>query len=283
MITSLSNPKIKDACKLREGNYRRSTGRFLVDGLREIERGGISGVSFLGFFVLESHVEIVLNLLEKFALKNESSKSKNLTNRSGNYSPEIITVSNPVLDKISFGNRNEGVIAIAEIPRERHEQFLNRPQDSLRLIAVLEGVEKPGNIGAICRSADGAGLDGIMLVDQLTDLYNPNVIRASLGTIFNMPIIETDSQKAKIWLQERNFNIAVAQCNNAITYTKYDYPKPTAIVLGSEANGLSKKWNAPNYTAISIPMLGIADSLNVSAAAAVIFYEAKRQQTKQTP
>jgi TrmH family RNA methyltransferase len=145
---------------------------------------------------------------------------------------------------------------------------------------VLEGIEKPGNIGAVFRSADGAGANGIILADQLTDLYNPNAIRASLGTLFNIPAAETTALQAKTWLSEHNIKMAVAKCGGDFSYTNYDFCKPTAIVLGNEAEGLTEIWKGENVTAITIPMNGIADSLNVSAAAAVILYEAKRQRIK---
>jgi TrmH family RNA methyltransferase len=145
------------------------------------------------------------------------------------------------------------------------------------LFVVLERIEKPGNIGAIFRSADCAGINGIILADQLTDLYNPNTIRASLGTLFSIPVVETTGTDAKEQLIKNDIKIAVAKCNGEFSYTKYDFCQPTAIVLGSESDGLSELWTGQNVTSISIPMNGIADSLNVSTAAAILFYEAKRQ------
>jgi TrmH family RNA methyltransferase len=147
------------------------------------------------------------------------------------------------------------------------------------LIAVLEGVEKPGNVGAVLRSADAAGVSAVILADGRTDLYNPNAIRASSGTIFSMPVCEATSSDVLAWLRERGFRIAAARVDGSVPYTKVDYRGPTAIVLGSEATGLSPIWSGNDIQAVRLPMLGAADSLNVSVTAAVLFYEALRQRT----
>jgi TrmH family RNA methyltransferase len=154
---------------------------------------------------------------------------------------------------------------------------LKLPEKNL-LIAVLEGVEKPGNIGAVLRSADAAGVAALILADARTDLYNPNAIRASLGTIFTVPVCQAASDETLAWLREKNISIVAARVDGSMPYTKIDYHGPTAVVLGSEAAGLSKTWSAPDITPVRLPMLGAADSLNVAAAAAVIFYEALRQR-----
>ncbi|MDR1053595.1 MAG: hypothetical protein LBL39_05420 [Planctomycetaceae bacterium] len=259
LITSFSNPKIKDVIKLREGNYRRDTRRFLVDGLREIERAVLGGVQFLEFFVVESTIDIA----QKFARRN------NVT---------INTVSELLIQKIGFGNRNDGIVAVAKMPTNSFDDFLAK--SGIPLFVVLEGIEKPGNIGAVFRCADGAGVSGIILADQLTDLYNPNAIRSSLGTLFSIPVVETTAEYAKDWLLENGIKIAAAKCGGEFSYTNYNFREPTAIVLGSEAAGLTKTWNGENITSITIPMTGIADSLNISTAAAILLYETKRQRTE---
>ncbi|MDR2172313.1 MAG: hypothetical protein LBP59_19385 [Planctomycetaceae bacterium] len=289
-IVSFSNPKIKDAIKLRDSGYRRASRRFLIDGLREIERAIFSGVQCLEFFVLESKVDVA----RKFAGQN------NVT---------INIISELLIQKIGFGNRNDGIVAVAETPvcsfdlDNNFPQKINLPNKSdtnfdadlsnksvvgvvnnkvdIPLFVVLEGIEKPGNIGAIFRSADGAGVSGIILVDNATDLYNPNIIRSSLGTLFSIPVVETTAMRTKEWLLGRNIKMAVAKCGGDFLYAKYDFCQPTAIVLGSEAEGLTDKWDGDNVTSITIPMCGIADSLNVSAAAAILLYEAKRQRTQK--
>jgi TrmH family RNA methyltransferase len=284
IITSFSNPKIKDVIKLRESNYRRTSCRFLIDGFREIERAALGGVCFCEFFVSDRAID----LAKKFSRRN---------NVTINIVPELL------IQKIGFGNRNDGIVAVAEMPdglNNLDDNFPNKSANQLTdfkvdavetnnksaaffcdipLFVVLEGIEKPGNIGAVFRSADGVGVSGIILADLLTDLYNPNTIRASLGTLFNIPVVSTTGLRAKDWLLKRDIKLAVAKCGGEFAYTKYDFCKPTAVVLGSESEGLTKIWNGKNITAITIPMNGIADSLNISAAAAVILYEAKRQRT----
>jgi TrmH family RNA methyltransferase len=147
----------------------------------------------------------------------------------------------------------------------------------------LEGVEKPGNVGAVLRTADAAGLSAVILADARTDLYNPNAIRASLGTIFTLPVCETTSGKLQNWLRQNGFRIVAARVDAAVPYTEVDYRGPTAILLGSEAVGLSPLWTGEGVTAVRLPMLGAADSLNVSVTAAVLFYEALRQRQPAPP
>jgi TrmH family RNA methyltransferase len=147
------------------------------------------------------------------------------------------------------------------------------------LVVVLEGVEKPGNLGALLRSADAAGVSALVLADSRVDLYNPNAIRASLGTIFSLPVCEAASGEVLAWLQQHELQIFAARVDGSVPYTERDYRGPTAFVLGAEATGLTSAWNAPDITAIHLPMRGIADSLNVSATAAVLFYETLRQRT----
>jgi len=147
------------------------------------------------------------------------------------------------------------------------------------LVAVLEGVEKPGNVGAVLRSADAAGVSAVILADPRTDLYNPNAIRASLGTIFTMPVCEAAGGDVLARLREHKYSILAARVDGAVPYTEVDYRRPTAIVLGSEAEGLSPIWSGDDIRAVRLPMRGAADSLNVSVTAAVLFYEALRQRS----
>jgi TrmH family RNA methyltransferase len=143
---------------------------------------------------------------------------------------------------------------------------------------VVEGVEKPGNLGAILRSADGAGLDAVVAADPRTDLYNPNAIRASLGTIFSLPLATASSAETLAWLRAHGIRTVVARVDATLLHTEADLRGPLAIVLGSEALGLTEAWSGPGVVAVRVPMLGVADSLNVAAAAAVLFYEARRQR-----
>ena len=146
------------------------------------------------------------------------------------------------------------------------------------LIAVVEAIEKPGNLGAIIRSADGAGFDAVLATDAVTDIYNPNAIRASLGTIFCLPVVQTDAKTALAWLAENRIIPYAARVEAAACYSAADFTGPTAFVVGSEATGLSSTWAGDQVQSISLPMLGAADSLNVSATSAILFYEARRQR-----
>jgi TrmH family RNA methyltransferase len=147
------------------------------------------------------------------------------------------------------------------------------------LIAVLVGIEKPGNVGAVLRTADAAGVGALIVADGGTDLYNPNAIRASLGAIFTLPVCAATSVQAIAWLRSNQCQIVAARVDGSTPYTQIDFRGPTAIVLGGEAHGLSDQWRGDDITAVSLPMLGRVDSLNVSATAAVLFYEALRQRT----
>jgi RNA methyltransferase, TrmH family len=183
-----------------------------------------------------------------------------------------------VFEKLAFGERAEGLVAVGNTPTHALSD-LKLPNDAL--IAVLVGLEKPGNLGAVLRSADAAGLSAVIVADGGTDLYNPNCIRASLGTVFALPVCEAPSAQALGWLREQKFKLFTARVDGSVEYTQADFRGSTAIVLGSEAIGLPIEWQGEDVTAIQLPMHGVADSLNVSATAAVLFYEALRQRSRR--
>jgi TrmH family RNA methyltransferase len=180
-----------------------------------------------------------------------------------------------VYAKLAFGDRNDGVIVVAATPVRGFAEF---QLPASPIIAVLEGIEKPGNLGAILRSADAAGVDAVIIADGRTDLYNPNTIRASLGTVFRANVCEASTADAIEWLRAQQLPIIAARPDAQKLYTEVDLREGAAIVLGSEADGLSDAWHATGVTAVRLPMHGIADSLNVSTTAAVLFYEALRQR-----
>jgi TrmH family RNA methyltransferase len=188
---------------------------------------------------------------------------------------EMLSVSPQVFTKLAFGDRNDGVIVVAENPQRRLSE-IEVPAKSI--VAILEGIEKPGNLGAILRSADAAGVDAVIVADGRTDLYNPNTIRASLGTVFRANVCEATTADTVEWLIEKGLLIIAARPDAQKLYTEVDLRAGAAIVLGSEAEGLSDAWHSTNITAVQLPMHGIADSLNVSTTAAVLFYEALRQR-----
>jgi RNA methyltransferase, TrmH family len=263
-ITSLTNPRVKAAVRLRDRRERETTGLTIVDGAREILRALDAGVRVETAFVSEDLVrtweaDIVLEQLR--------------------HRPSAIAVTPAVLAKVGFGERSDGIVAIVEPPR-RSIADLTVPDDAL--IVVVEGVEKPGNLGAIVRTADGAGAHAVIAADPRTDLFNPNVIRASVGTIFSLPVIAATTDETLAWLGARGIRPLAAIVDAVTDYTTLDLRGSTAIVLGSEANGLSSAWHDSSVTPISISMHGWADSLNVSIAAAVVLYEAVRQRSVPT-
>jgi len=189
----------------------------------------------------------------------------------------LVGVTPEVFEKVAFGERAEGLVGVAEMPNRKLADW-QLPERAL--VAVLEGVEKPGNIGAVLRSADGAGISGLILAGGRTDLYNPNAIRASLGTIFTLPVFAADVEEALAWLHAQQLKLFATRVGASQPYTGISYRDACAVILGSEAEGLSSAWQADDISPIYVPMLGAADSLNVSATAAVIFYEALRQRMK---
>lgn len=192
---------------------------------------------------------------------------------------EVNEVPPALFAKIAYGEREDGVLAVAEFRELTLEEVFERlPKDQPPLIGIIEGVEKPGNIGAILRSADGAGLSALVVANPQTDLFNPNTIRASLGTIFSLPVCSDTSENVLAWLQKHHFFTYAAIVDGAIHYTQADFTQPCAIALGSEAWGLTEQFRGEGIQPIFLPMRGIADSLNVSTTAAILFYEAQRQR-----
>lgn len=261
-ITSLHNPRIKAALRLRSGRHRRKEGRFLIDGLREIGRALQAGIPLVeGFFCPQQADPAALQpLLERWAETNTP----------------LWQVSPAVMEKLAYGQRREGLVAVAKIPSRSLEQLVLPPQ---AVVAVLEGVEKPGNLGAVLRSADAAGIGAVLLANCPGDLWNPNTIRASLGCVFSMPIGIGTSHQVLAWLRREGIRIYPARVDGTVLYTEADLRPPAALVLGSESKGLSGIWEGPDVQPIRIPMCGQADSLNISVAAAILFYESLRQRS----
>ncbi|MCJ7712220.1 MAG: RNA methyltransferase, partial [Chloroflexi bacterium] len=187
----------------------------------------------------------------------------------------VTPVSGTVLDRLAYGDRAEGLVAIVRIP-DLVLAGLGLPAEPL--VVVLEGVEKPGNLGAVLRTADAAGADAVIAADPRTDLFNPNAIRASLGTIFAVPMASGSSIDVHDYLAARGIRLVVARVDADAPYTDVDLRGPVALILGSEADGLSAVWTGSFVVPVNLPMLGVADSLNVSITAAVLLYEARRQR-----
>jgi TrmH family RNA methyltransferase len=260
-ITSAANRRLRDVARLRVRRDRDERGLTLVDGIREVERALGSGIEIVEAWVTER--------LEA------SSDGHELLGRLAASGVEIVPVSDDAFAKVAFGERVEGVVAVVR-PPSTDLAALSLPPDPL--VVVVEGIEKPGNVGAILRSADGAGVDALVAADPLTDLFNPNAIRASLGTIFTVPLATASAPAIRGWLAESSIRPIATRVDADRTYAEVDLTGPVAIVLGNESNGLSTTWDDPAVVPVRIPMLGTADSLNVSVAAAVVLYEARRQR-----
>ncbi len=260
-LTSPSNPRVKAVLRLRDRSERERTGQTIVDGAREVGRAIAGGAELVEAFVCES-----------LATGEEARATLDAVAAVGSgWTP----VNEAVFEKLAFGSRSDGIVAVVR-PRHWSLADLVLPPDPL--LAVVEAVEKPGNLGAIVRSADGADLDAVIAADAATDAYNPNAIRASLGTIFALPVVEVPTREVLAWLRERGLRIVAARVDATTDYADADLTGPVAIVLGSETGGLTGHWSGADSQAVRLPMLGSGDSLNVSAAAAVLFYEAVRQR-----
>jgi RNA methyltransferase, TrmH family len=262
-ITSLTNPRVKSAVRLRDRRERERSRLTIVDGAREIHRAIDAGVRVETAFVAP-------DLLRTPEAQSAADRLRGLG--------VVTETSSPVLAKIAFGERSEGVVAIVETPTQTLADLGTEPPSD-PLIVVVEGIEKPGNLGAVLRSADGAGAAAVIVADPLTDPFNPNAIRASLGTIFARPVVSATSEETLAWLIGRGVRPVAALVDAGLRYTDVELTGPLAIVLGSEAHGLSATWRTAAATAVTIPMAGAADSLNVSIAAAVLLYEAARQRS----
>jgi len=229
----------------------------LIDGSRELDRAVQAGVRILEVFTVHPPVPGANAVVHQ--------------------------VTESVMQKLAFGDRNEGIVAVAEEPMWSFDVFEAKiEQKACPLLTVLEKVEKSGNLGAVFRSADAAGIDGVMIADSLVDPFHSNSIRNSMGTVFSVPMVNDSSTIVCQWLKDRNFQIVSAWCSGkTVPYTSVNFCHPTAIVLGSEAEGLTGIWSGEGITSVTLPMRGIAESLNVSVAAGILFYEARRQRNNE--
>lgn len=261
ILTSFANPRVKAVAALRDRRARDRTGLTLVDGARELRRALEAGVEIVEAFSCEPllagpDARAALDLL----------RSAGVT---------IQPTSEPVFAKLAFGERAEGIMAVIRIPSTALAD-LSLPVDPL--VVVIEGVEKPGNLGAVLRSADGAAADAVVAASSTTDLFNPNAIRASAGTMFTIPLGAAPTPDVIAWLRAGDLRIVAAQVTAERLYTATDLTGPVALILGAESDGLTDAWTAAGIEAVRLPMLGVADSLNVSVSAAVLLYEARRQR-----
>ncbi|MCC6299421.1 MAG: RNA methyltransferase [Anaerolineales bacterium] len=255
-ITSLQNPRVKHIVKLRDDKKtRKADGMMLVEGFDEIQLALAAG-----------HKPQTL-------LSSSEIASRHLAVSAG----ETLTVSRAVFEKISYRENPDGWLAIFPIPVTTLEsvRLLTDPP----LIIVAESVEKPGNLGAMLRTADAAGVDALLVCDARVDVWNPNVVRASRGAVFSVPVVECDNASALKWLKGGAIRIVAASPAGDEVYSNVDLSQPVAIAVGTEDEGLSDFWLANADVKVKIPMMGKVNSLNVSVSTALILYEAVRQRS----
>lgn len=254
-ITSGQNPKIKHLLALQQkSSLRREEGLFVVEGQRELMHCVNAGYELDSVFLLSG---------------------TSLTADASLDSVKSYEVSPKVYEKIAYRGSTEGVVAVV---KSRSHALADLRLKENPLVVVLESVEKPGNLGAILRTADAAGVDAVIVCDSLTDLYNPNLIRSSIGAIFTVPTVACSSEECINFLKQNGIQILTAQLQDSSLYYDQDMKKGTAIIMGTESTGLTDVWRKAADAHIRIPMLGQLDSLNVSVSAAVLIYEAVRQR-----
>ena len=252
IISSLQNPKVKHVVALQQkSSLRRQEGLFVVEGQREIEHCIGCGYEINSLFVDVHHSPITT------------------------YHSSITYVTQQVYEKMAYRESTEGMIAIAKA-KDHSLASLHLPHNPL--IVVLERVEKPGNLGAVLRTAEAAHVGAVIMCAPLADLYNPNVIRASIGGVFSVPTAVCTSKECIDFLKEHGVSILTAQLQDSYPYYDYEMTNTTDIIMGTESTGLSQQWREAANAHIRIPLLGRLDSLNVSVSAAVLMYEAVRQR-----
>lgn len=266
ILTSVQNPRIKELLVLQQkSSERRRAGLFVVEGQRELMHCIQAGMEVDTVFYCQ---KIMSN-----DMTGDHRSLEEWQKVAGGC--RWIEVSDTVYDKVAYRGGTEGLIAEVRVPDRK---LTDLEVKDAPLYIVLEGVEKPGNLGAVLRSADAAGVDAVIVCDPRTDLYNPNLIRSSIGGIFTVPTVACSSEECIAFLKERGVQILTAQLQDSNLYYDQDMTKPTAVVMGTEATGLTPQWREAAAAHIRIPMLGRLDSLNVSVSAAILMFEAVRQR-----
>jgi TrmH family RNA methyltransferase len=260
-ITSVQNPRVKAAAALHGRRERREEGLMLVEGFHELSLAWDAGMRLRTLFVCEDVLKPEeRSLLEKIEIAGV----------------ETIAVSQPVMAKMAYRENPDAWMGVAEIPNITLET-LKLPSNAF--VVVVEGVEKPGNLGAILRSADAVGAHAVLFCDGRTDAWNPNVVRASKGSLFSVPVVEVSSQDALFWLQKNSIAVFAATPSASNLHWKASFRGAVAIAVGAEKEGLTEQWMTHPHSTIKLPMHGRVNSLNVAQAFTAIAYEVVRQRT----
>jgi TrmH family RNA methyltransferase len=268
LLTSVANPTVRAALALRERRERARTGLIVVDGAREIARALDGGVRIRqAFFDADAP---------------DAADTAAVVDRLGTLGVVPIRIAGPARDRLVYGDRTGTLLAVGDAPSTDLSRVARVVGDAANpLVVVVEDVEKPGNLGAILRSADGAGATAVVAASgrrTAVDVWNPNTIRASLGTVFNVPLAVAPTAEVLAWLRASGMRVVAARLDATASHWDVDLGRPVAMVVGSEADGLTAAWSDPDLGCVRIPMAGRADSLNVSVATAILLYEARRQR-----
>ncbi len=261
-IESLQNPQIKHLLRLRENRERKRSGETRIDGGRELLRALEGGAEALAVYHCPPRLR-----------GDDAPKALEAARRSG---CRLLTISEAVYDKLRYGDRDEGICATLRWSARSWPTFLQT--HALDLVLLIDGVEKPGNLGALLRTADAVGVDAVICVDPACEIDGPNVIRASMGTLFALPVYQCSLEDALRWQRDCGLQTILARPQASRCYFEVDLSRPTLVVMGSEHRGLRPQWDAIDATAVHLPMNGVSDSLNLSVATAVLLYEALRQR-----
>lgn len=263
-IQSLQNPRVKNLVKLRNRRDRDRQKQFLIEGYREISRALEKGFPLTELYFSP----------EWFLGENEPA----LLQQAAQRGTKLYALSKPAFSKCSYRDRPDGLLAVGNQWNHDLSQFT---PGEVPFLLVIESIEKPGNLGTILRAADAAGIDAVLVCDPVTDIFNPNVVRASTGVLFSMPVYTAESQRMIDFLKERNITLAATTPDGNTEYTQAHLTGALALVMGSEQYGLSPLWLEQSHLKLLIPMAGQADSLNVAMATAITLFEAVRQRRKQ--
>jgi TrmH family RNA methyltransferase len=262
-ITSLANPRFKSALRLHTTRGRIKQNRIVVFGFREVVRAMKAGLVFEELMLDVEGISVDARAqLERMAGCLDSSNTT------------VLGLTRQLFDKLKYGDRTEDVVGIASRPET---DLVNIQSNEASVLIVLESIEKPGNIGAIARSADGCGVDGLLIADPVSDVFHPNAIRSSVSTVFSVPVACDHSKNIAKWLIENDYQVFVGTPEAPTSIYEADLTGRVAFVFGNEARGLTHSWRSADWNRIKLPMSGTADSLNVSVTASLMMYEARRQ------
>ncbi|MCH9627668.1 MAG: 23S rRNA (uridine(2479)-2'-O)-methyltransferase [Chlamydiales bacterium] len=256
MLTSNQNPKVKEAKRLWKRRERESTQRFLIEGFRELSRA------------TSVEIETLFICPDLFLGENESDLIARIK-------APVYPCSESVFRSLSYRDRPDGLLAVA---KQSHLTLASLKPSARPFYVIAEAIEKPGNLGTILRSSDATGVDAVIVCDKCTDIHNPNVVRASVGTLFTQPVVEAGGEETLQWLREQNIALLAATPSAKKEFTDVDLTQGVAIVVGTEQYGLTKRWMEGADLQVKIPMQGVADSLNVAMATTLLLYEVIRQR-----